>query len=158
MRNDPFFRGTTAGLAFSPEKIFEKVPQSREAVLRVDVMFDHIKREIIRSAECPDGDQQQDSRTKGWGFDQHAGAGEKAEQDKQPGLEIHEPGVFEVHGGLFRQGLPKQDHPVACCICEKRFIRAQSFAGQFKPICQCCLPDERFDYPQVVQIFLAPAE
>src|SRR5437879_13543683 len=47
--------------AATPREVTGKGPKSRKPIFGVHVMLDHIKRKIIKSAEAPDGNGQQQS-------------------------------------------------------------------------------------------------
>src|SRR5688500_16607639 len=59
------------------QKIPHECSQSGELERRIDVVLDHIEREIVRPAEAPDGDRQQTSVPKRRLFDEEQPAREQ---------------------------------------------------------------------------------
>src|SRR6267142_380056 len=85
----------------SSHYIFEKRPQSREAIGGIDVMLDDVKREVIRAGETPDGDGKKKGNSEAGNFNKNRGRGDQASKQEKKSLQIDDAWVGQVHGGLF---------------------------------------------------------
>jgi hypothetical protein len=71
------------GLSAPGPEINEKRPQAREAIAWIHVLLNHIKGEIVKPAETPDRDRQQDGGFDGRVFqDQEEGRENANDQEK----------------------------------------------------------------------------
>ena len=72
------------------------MPQTAEFELRVHPTLDDLEREVISAAETPHAKREQTRRAPAPIHDEQDRCGEKADEEKQPGLQPHVIGGAEV--------------------------------------------------------------
>src|SRR5580765_7907631 len=86
---------------FLPPQILHEIPQPCEAVAGIGIMLDDIKREVIRSAECPDGNGEKYRDFPGWRLEEQQHGSEKAGEEQEAGLGIEQLWIGDVGHGRF---------------------------------------------------------
>ncbi len=78
----------------------DEVPQPAELELRVHPPLDDVKREVVSAAQAPHAKHEQTRRAPAPVLDEQDAGGEKADEEKLPGLQPHGFGALEVAHGL----------------------------------------------------------
>src|SRR6476661_7225356 len=82
-----------------PEEIPAEGPKSREAVFRVDVMFDDVEGEVVEAAETPDGDREKYRMAQSMILHQQEDGGKQAKNEEQHPFEFDDIWIGEITGG-----------------------------------------------------------
>ena len=83
-------------LIFPLKKITSKRPQPGKPIPRIHVFFDHIKREIVKSAEAPNRNRQQHPHFQSRMFEHNQRRRQHANQQKQNSFQFNPPRIGQV--------------------------------------------------------------
>src|SRR2546421_8838807 len=78
------------------QQILHKGKQASEVKTWIDVVFDHVKREIVRAAETPHDKAEKDGRLQREIFREQQCAGNQANHDEKSGFEVDRSFAFQV--------------------------------------------------------------
>ena len=87
---------STSAVAPTPDHVSRKIPQTGKAIAGIDVVLNHVEGEIVKAAEAPNGNDEQEGDGEAWCVDEEQCRRKHAHEEEENALQLDEPRVGEI--------------------------------------------------------------